>query len=128
LVWTGAAPERIAAAVRELIGEQRSDGGWAQTRDMRSDAYATGQSLAALSVAQPDVVTSKTYRRGIDFLMRTREPDGSWHVRSRAFGFQPYFESGFPHSHDQWISMAATAWAAMALAPLAPAETASGAE
>jgi hypothetical protein len=29
--------------------------------------------------------------------------------------FQPYFESGFPHGHDQWISAAATAWATMAL-------------
>jgi len=30
--------------------------------------------------------------------------------------FQPYFESGFPHGDDQWISAAATSWAAMALA------------
>ena len=29
--------------------------------------------------------------------------------------FRPYFESGFPHGHDQWISAAATNWAAMAL-------------
>ena len=28
-----------------------------------------------------------------------------------------HFESGFPHGHDQWISMAATAWSAMALMP-----------
>jgi N-acyl-D-amino-acid deacylase len=55
----------------------------------------------------------------VDYLMRTQEKDGSWHVRSRAFGFQPYFESGFPHGHDQWISMAATAWSAMALMPTA---------
>src|SRR5688572_24209408 len=25
-----------------------------------------------------------------------RFPDGSWHVRSRALKFQPYFQSGFP--------------------------------
>ena len=30
--------------------------------------------------------------------------------------FQPYFESGFPFAHDQWISAAGTSWAAMALA------------
>jgi N-acyl-D-amino-acid deacylase len=53
----------------------------------------------------------------VDYLMRTQEVDGSWHVHTRAFGFQPYFESGFPHGHDQWISMAATAWSAMALMP-----------
>jgi hypothetical protein len=36
-------------------------------------------------------------------------------VKSRALKVQPYFESGFPHGHDQWISQAATAWASMAL-------------
>jgi len=44
-------------------------------------------------------------------------PDGSWYVRSRAIKFQPYFESGFPFGHDQWISTAATAWATQAMAP-----------
>jgi hypothetical protein len=28
---------------------------------------------------------------------------------------QPYFESGFPYAHDQWISQAATAWATIGL-------------
>jgi len=28
---------------------------------------------------------------------------------------QPYFDSGFPYEHDQWISAAGTAWASMAL-------------
>jgi hypothetical protein len=53
--------------------------------------------------------------------MGSREADGSWHVKTRAFGFQPYFESGFPHGNDQWISMAATAWSALALMPVAAA-------
>jgi hypothetical protein len=43
--------------------------------------------------------------------------NGSWHVHSRAVKFQPYFQSGFPFDHDQWISAVATAWATMALAP-----------
>src|SRR6185312_1584363 len=47
--------------------------------------------------------------------MRTREADGSWHLRSRAFGFQPFFESEFPYARDQFISRAATAHSAMAL-------------
>jgi hypothetical protein len=29
--------------------------------------------------------------------------------------FQPSFDAGFPHGHNQWISSAATNWAAMAL-------------
>jgi hypothetical protein len=41
---------------------------------------------------------------------------GHWRVLSRAAKFQPYFESGFPYGHDQWISSVGTAWAANALA------------
>lgn len=59
--------------------------------------------------------TDAAYRRGVAFLLRTQSPDGSWHVASRAPKFQPYFQSGFPHDHDQWISGSATAWAAIAL-------------
>ena len=119
LAWTDAQEGQIRAAARELIAQQRPDGGWAQNSYMSTDAYATGLSLAALAIGDPGSVKSPAYRHGVDYLMRTQEADGSWHVRSRAFGFQPYFESGFPHGHDQWISMAATAWSAMALMPAA---------
>ena len=57
----------------------------------------------------------EAYRQGIQYLLNTQLEDGSWYVRSRSIPFQPYFESGFPHGHDQWISAAATNWAAMAL-------------
>jgi hypothetical protein len=67
--------------------------------------YKTG----LLTAAEP------AYRRGVAFLLRTQFPDGSWYVASRAVKFQPYFQSGFPHDHDQWISGSATAWAAIAL-------------
>jgi hypothetical protein len=49
-------------------------------------------------------------------LLRTQLEDGTWFVRSRAFGFQRYFDAGFPHGTDQFISAAATAWATIALA------------
>jgi hypothetical protein len=117
LIWTGASPGQIRPAATDLVRQQRPDGGWAQNRYMSSDAYETGLSLWALASEDPSAVDTVVYRRGVDYLMQTQEKDGSWHVRSRAFGFQPYFESGFPHGHDQWISMAATAWAAMALMP-----------
>jgi hypothetical protein len=58
-------------------------------------------------------------QRGIRFLMNTQLEDGSWYVKSRSHPFQPYFESDFPHGHDQWISAAATNWAVMALASAA---------
>ena len=51
------------------------------------------------------------FRRGVEFLLRTQKEDGSWYVKSRAMKIQPYFQSGFPYDHDQWISASATAWA-----------------
>jgi ankyrin repeat protein len=119
LFWTGSPSSGIDAAARELVAQQRPDGGWAQTPDRDSDAYATGLALAALAKTGGKSANAPAYRRGVDYLLRSQEADGSWHVQSRAFGIQPYFESGFPHGHDQWISMAATAWSAMALMPAA---------
>jgi hypothetical protein len=55
--------------------------------------------------------------------LKTQHEDVSWYVRSRAPKFQPYFESGFPFGHDQWISASATAWATIALAPAIPQQT-----
>jgi hypothetical protein len=55
------------------------------------------------------------FRRGVDYLLRTQQENGSWYVKSRAMTFQPYFESGFPRSYDQWISAAGSSWAAMSL-------------
>jgi ankyrin repeat protein len=112
LRWAGrqAPPSRV----KELVALQRGNGGWGQTPHLPADAYATGEVLYALHEAgmRPD---HPAYRRGVDFLLRTQKPDGSWHVRTRAAGFQPYFESGFPHGHDQWISQSGTAWAVIAL-------------
>jgi hypothetical protein len=81
---------------------------------MAPDAYATGQTLHALHVSGMPA-TDPVYRRGADFLLRTQLEDGTWFVRSRAFGFQPFAEFGFPHGRSQFISAAATSWAVMAL-------------
>ena len=98
------------------VATQRADGGWAQRNELSSDAYATGQSLFALASAIGTGPEDKAYARGIRFLLSTQRADGSWYVRSRSPKFQPFFESGFPYGHDQWISMMATGWGAAALA------------
>jgi ankyrin repeat protein len=115
LVWSAARPAEISAQARRIVALQHADGGWPQLPTMTSDAYATGQVLYALHGGgiSPQ---SEPYRRGAAYLLRTQLEDGTWLVRSRGFGFQPYFETGFPHGRDQFISTAATAWAAMALA------------
>jgi hypothetical protein len=41
-------------------------------------------------------------------------------VASRSLAFQTYFESGFPYGKDQFISAAASGWAAAALALALP--------
>jgi hypothetical protein len=117
--WAGGKPSE--ERVKELMALERPDGGWGQTRDLPSDAYATGQALYALHEACVPL-GEDVWRRGIAFLLRTQGDDGSWHVKTRAVGFQPYFQSGFPHEHDQWISAAGTAWATMALASAIPSE------
>jgi ankyrin repeat protein len=115
--WGGTAPEKVQSLGAALRAKQRADGGWGQNANLASDAYATGESLWALRESGVMVPSDAAYRRGVQYLLATQWPDGSWYVRSRAPKFQPYFQSGFPFDHDQWVSSAATAWAVMALAP-----------
>lgn len=115
LLWAGAPAEEVARERSALAALQRADGGWAQLPSMSTDAYATGQAMFALRAAGTGVKES-AYRKGVDYLLKTQLEDGTWFVRTRAFGFQPYFETGFPYGRSQFISTAATAWAATALA------------
>ncbi len=117
LHWAAAGAEHVQPFGRALIALQREDGGWAPNRNLVSDAFATGQSLWALAESGVLQAADPVYRHGVKYLLDTECADGSWYVRSRAVKFQPYFQSGFPFDHDQWISAAATAWAVIALAP-----------
>jgi ankyrin repeat protein len=121
LFWSNTGATTLNEAVQQIVSHQREDGGWAQLPGLQSDAYATGQTLYALSTAGAAKQYGAAWKRGIDYLLRTQQADGTWHVKSRSFPFQPYFESGFPHGHDQWISIAGSSWATMALT-LAEAE------
>src|SRR5207237_5518851 len=76
--------ETLQTTIDELLALQRADGGWSQTvPDLKSDAFATGQTLYVLALAgytaeRPDI------KRGIDFLVATQKPDGSWPMTSRS--------------------------------------------
>ena len=111
----GADDKEVAAAAWELLKTQRADGGWGQKPDMAADAYATGTALVALHRAGGLATDHPAYARGVGFLLRTQLVDGTWFVKSRSNPFQPYYESGFPHGKDQFISASATGWAATAL-------------
>ena len=119
LVWSAVPRDEIERQRDRLLALQRGDGGWGQLPTMAPDAYATGQALFALSTAGARGVDER-YQRGAAYLLRTQLEDGTWFVRSRALGFQAFFESGFPHGRDQFISAAATSWAAIALAESLP--------
>ncbi|HEY1188168.1 MAG TPA: prenyltransferase/squalene oxidase repeat-containing protein [Gemmata sp.] len=112
----GADRKEVAAAAWELQQAQRADGSWAQLDGGRGDAYATGLALVALHLggaAKPD---APAYRAGTRYLLKAQRADGTWFVKSRSKPFQPYYESGFPHERDQFISIAASGWATAALA------------
>jgi ankyrin repeat protein len=115
LVWSKASPTAISRQRDRVLGLQRADGGWGQRPTMGPDAYQTGQVLYALHASGVSA-TSGAYQKGVRFLLRNQLEDGTWFVQSRAFAFQLYFETGFPHGTNQFISAAATSWAAMALA------------
>jgi ankyrin repeat protein len=128
LAWAGTNKAALQEAVHELLAAQNSDGGWSDLPTMQSTAYATGKSLVALHLAGVPA-SSPAYRRGVKWLLNTQQEDGSWYIQTRALGFQPWFDAGFPHGHDQWISAAGTNWAAMALTyalPETTTKTASG--
>ncbi|HJQ67803.1 MAG TPA: ankyrin repeat domain-containing protein [Blastocatellia bacterium] len=124
LHWTGAGEKVKAEAARGLLAEQREDGGWAQTASMSSDSYATGQALFALREAAGLATTDPAYQRGLRFLLKTQEPDGSWKIKSRlhppAPVSPPYFDAGFPYEHDQFISITGTSWAVAAMLQALP--------
>ena len=129
LSWDGKSKDVILKARRDLLAVQRSDGGWSDLASMESGAYTTGLAMIALeSSGLP--VSDPAYQRGVQYLLSTQLEDGSWHVRTRAAGFQPYFDNGFPHGVDQWISAAGTSLATIALTlatPPAGAHTIAGA-
>jgi hypothetical protein len=113
--------KEIEEAARHLMEKQREDGGWAQLDSgepqwaTQSDAYATGSALVALHQAADLCTNDPIYQRGLRYLLQSQKDDGSWHVPSRSKPFQAYFESGFPHGKDQFISSAASSWATWAL-------------
>ncbi len=105
---------RINELVTQLTSLQRTDGGWSQTEDRVSDAFATGQTLTALhraGVSTSDPVID----RGIEFLLRTQMSDGTWPMDSR-----PNPENGKPADLLNPITYAATAWATIGLVSNVP--------
>lgn len=119
LKWASATDEEKSKALRELLAAQKSDGGWAATPMLRSDAYATGFALYALAVGGGLSVNDAAYQRGVAYLLRTQDEDGSWYVMKRCTPANTYMDAGFPHGESQYTSFAGTCWATLALLQVA---------
>jgi ankyrin repeat protein len=115
LRWASANQTSIDLARDALLRQQRADGGWAQLPTLQSDAYATGLALFALHEGGRIAVDHPAFRRGVEYLLRMQIADGSWFVPTRSFPLQPFVGTRFPHGRSQFISVAATCWASMAL-------------
>jgi len=129
LYWAGADRADLSKIAAELASSQRADGGWNSVTGRESDAYSTGEALVVLHDAGGLATTDPVWSRGIEFLLKTQQPDGSWHVSSRlhppAQVSPPYFETGYPYAHDQFISAMGASWSVIALAEtLGPAKRA----
>jgi hypothetical protein len=102
-VFEGKPAAELAPAIAAIRAEQNADGGWSQTPDMTSDAYATGQTLYVLARAGVKKEAPEM-TRGVEFLTHTQREDGSWPMTSRV------------HAKDlSPITGAGTAWAVLGL-------------
>src|SRR5262249_55515536 len=95
--------------VHRIKERQNADGGWSQSNDMASDAWATGQALYGLAHAgiKPDELVIK---RAQAFLMGTQRNDGSWPMTSR-----PIKAGGAGSKSLIPITAAGSAWATLGL-------------
>jgi hypothetical protein len=117
---SGKQGKALQATIDDLLTLQRADGGWSQTvPEPKSDAFATGQTLYALSLAGL-TAERKEVKRGIDFLVATQKPDGTWLMTSRSTS------NGEPGSAKLLtpITCAASSWVTLGLARLVPKSTA----
>ncbi len=99
--------EPLAARMK---ARQNPDGGWSQTPDLESDAWATGQALFALAHAGLKS-EDQAIACGQAFLRRTQRDDGSWAMTSR-----PTKPGGEGSTSLIPITGAGSAWAVIGLA------------
>ncbi|MBI2824589.1 MAG: hypothetical protein HYX69_07885 [Planctomycetia bacterium] len=106
----GRPAEECEPLVKRIRERQNADGGWSQTSEMASDAWATGQALYALAHAGIKSA-DPAVQRAHAFLIKTQREDGSWPMTSR-----PIAPGGAGSTSLIPITGAGSAWAVMGLA------------
>jgi len=91
----------VRRAVAWLRAKQNADGGWGESNDSYADRSLAGgpfestpyqTAWALLALIASGEAGSEAVRRGVDFLLRTQEPDGLWsHPSFTAPGFPRVF-------------------------------------
>jgi len=119
ILWrrAGRPEEHRQALVKRILGRQNGDGGWSQTKDRASDAFATGQALYALieaGVAHGDTAIRKAQA----FLAKSQHPNGSWEVITRVA------PPGQKQTPNIPINGAGSAWATLGLMRTVPIKNA----
>ena len=101
--------------VKQILGWQNDDGGWAQNKELKSDPYATGQALYSLmEVGVPR--TDPAIAKAQVILVKSQEVAGSWAMTSRPGG-----PGGKSAKNQAPIGYAGTAWAVLGLMRSTPA-------
>jgi hypothetical protein len=116
-IRTGKDEPQRQAGIDELLKRQNADGGWSQTPESGSDAFATGQALYVLNIAgvKPD---QPPVQRAVAFLVSSQNEDGAWPMRSRN---HPGVESTRdPIRNPIPITYFGSAWATIGLARSVP--------
>ena len=111
------------SSVDQLLKRQNADGGWSQTKEMASDAYATGQAVYALVSRGGIDNSAPAILKARDFLAKTQKADGSWPMTSRP----PNNGNGKTGAGNlEPITVAGSAWAVLGLLqcdpPASPAD------
>ena len=105
----GRPAEELEPLAKRMIERQNADGGWSQSADMASDAWATGQALYALAHAGLGA-DHPAVTRGRAFLVTSQRADGSWPMTSR-----PIKPGGEGSKSLIPITGAGSAWAVLGL-------------
>ncbi|MBI3408924.1 MAG: terpene cyclase/mutase family protein [Planctomycetes bacterium] len=106
--------EELRPQVDALLTRQNADGGWSQTKDMPSDAYATGQTLFAMGLLGMDA-REKSVQTAQAFLLKTQQKEGSWPMVSR-----PTAKEGKGAKDTGPITYVGSAWGTIGLMRSAP--------
>jgi hypothetical protein len=102
-----------AAATKELLAIQKSDGSWGWLKSDPGDALATGMALYALvKSTEATPRTDEAVQSAIKFLVETQRDDGSWAVK----GTKEKKKTKVEETAVYW----GTTWAAIALLETLP--------